>query len=63
MRTQRLCDHPAAAMTDRFGDVAWCRWCGPIDVRTRRILPGALLERLGDRVADRLRRGRTSGRR
>jgi hypothetical protein len=49
-------------MTDRFGDVLWCRWCGPIDATTRRPLPGAGLERLGDRLARRLsqRRGRRS---
>jgi hypothetical protein len=56
---KRVCSHPEAAITDRLGDVLWCRWCGPIDARTRRVLPGAALERLGDRLrrflADRAR--------
>jgi len=63
VRKPRVCEHPAAAMTDRFGDVAWCRWCGPIDAETRRVLPGARLERLGDRLSARLRHARRLGRR
>jgi hypothetical protein len=56
VRPRRVCDHPSAALTDAVGDVAWCRWCGPVDARTRAVLPGAGLERLADRLSQRILR-------